>query len=302
MQKSPKYVYTYDPVGLAEEFPIVVSKVDTQTDRPIRFLHSHEAAELGICLKGTGIFVVNDKVLPFCEGDVILITSKEMHLAQSNYGTTSQWVWVYFNLEKMLFPVFGNSKLAGIAELYGKNFMNIANPSQSPFLNQKMREMIDAYNGNDPFRKEKIISLLCLIIAEFRSLNPLENSEDYGAEFDVDTMERLQKGIAFISSNYRKKITLKDIEKVSAISKTHLKRLFSKNLGKSPIQFLNKVRIAAASADLMHSSKPISRIAIECGFQTISSFNRQFRKQTGLSPREWRISKSPHNLSGGAVQ
>lgn len=292
MQKRPKYVYNYSPIGLSEDFPLVVSKNDIQTDRPIRHLHSHDATELGLCLRGTGIFVVNDKVMTFSEGDVILITNKEMHLAQSTHGTTSEWVWIYFNLEKLLFPVFGNSKLAGITNLYGKDFKNIINRDQSLYLNLKMQELIDTCRGNDTFRKEKILSFLCLIIAEFHKLNPNNNGKESIAEFDIDTMERLHKGIAFITSNYRKKITLKNIEKICSISTTHLKRLFSKNLGKSPIQFLNKIRIAAASADLLHSSKPVTKIAMECGFQTISSFNRQFKKQTGMSPRDWRNSKN----------
>jgi AraC-like DNA-binding protein len=42
---------------------------------------------------------------------------------------------------------------------------------------------------------------------------------------------------------------------------------------------------------LAGSARPIGRIAAECGFPTLSSFNRAFRATTGASPREWRLDR-----------
>ncbi len=48
-----------------------------------------------------------------------------------------------------------------------------------------------------------------------------------------------------------------------------------------------------AMAELGRSKRPVSEIAASCGFDTLSSFNRQFKAELGVSPREWRKMQEP---------
>ena len=60
-----------------------------------------------------------------------------------------------------------------------------------------------------------------------------------------------------------------------------------------PLEYINKVRIQAACEILKKTDESISDIAYKCGFTTNSTFNRNFRQFTGMSPVEWR--KRPEN-------
>jgi len=294
MQKRPKttskYSYTYLPIKVPDDFPVFVSDIARQGDRPITYLHSHDHPELGLCLKGSGIFVVDSKVLRFSEGDAIFISPKEMHLAQSTPGTVSEWIWIYFNSEKLLLQTFKSHELSGTGRLSGENFSNIPDRKKFPLLQQYLGEFIRTCKEKKKFWKEKAASFLCLIIADFHNSMKKSKSQEAESRFspDPDSMTRLQKAISYMTTHYRQKLSLRQLCKICGISNTHFKRLFSKVFKCSPIAFLNKIRIASACADLEYNSKPINTIALESGYDSLSSFNRQFKKLMDMPPREWR--------------
>lgn len=61
----------------------------------------------------------------------------------------------------------------------------------------------------------------------------------------------------------------------------------------SPLEYINMVRIHAACEYLKKTDKPVAEIALDCGFNTNSTFNRNFKQVMGISPMEWR--KRPEN-------
>ena len=79
-----------------------------------------------------------------------------------------------------------------------------------------------------------------------------------------------------------------DIAEFAHISETHLRRIFSSHLNMSPLEYLNRVRIHAACEYLKKTDDSIALIQARCGFTVSSTFNRNFRRVTGVSPAEWR--------------
>ncbi|MNF06130.1 Arabinose operon regulatory protein [compost metagenome] len=73
-----------------------------------------------------------------------------------------------------------------------------------------------------------------------------------------------------------------------SLSVSHYSALFKKVMGISPLQFVEKVRIDHAKTMLTGTSKPISKIAREVGYNDPLYFTRVFTKVTGVAPREYR--------------
>lgn len=82
--------------------------------------------------------------------------------------------------------------------------------------------------------------------------------------------------------------SLDDLAQQSGVSKFHLARLFKNQVGMSPIQYLNHLKIELAMGRLKAEQVKVSELAIDLGFHSFSAFNKSFRKQTGLSPRAFR--------------
>ena len=90
---------------------------------------------------------------------------------------------------------------------------------------------------------------------------------------------------AFWFSAGKSPVTLDDLCKVTGISKYHLIRLFQKHVGTTPGQYLRDQRLQLAEQLLRHSQKNILSIALESGFNSLSSFERAFGKKSLESVR-----------------
>jgi AraC family transcriptional regulator, regulatory protein of adaptative response / methylphosphotriester-DNA alkyltransferase methyltransferase len=78
-----------------------------------------------------------------------------------------------------------------------------------------------------------------------------------------------------------------EIKKLN-ISQNHLIRIFYAKFGKTPIEYINKMRIDKAKQLLLKNNDNILNIALLCGFGSISTFYECFKKQVGLTPNIYR--------------
>ena len=84
------------------------------------------------------------------------------------------------------------------------------------------------------------------------------------------------------------KMSLSALCEALHFSKTHLERLFRKEMGVSAVAYLSRLRISRAAALLSDSALSLAAIADECGFFDASHFGKCFKRATGLSPGEYR--------------
>ena len=98
--------------------------------------------------------------------------------------------------------------------------------------------------------------------------------------------------IGYMEENFSKSITLEVLGEVSGYSHIHIMRLFKKETGQTPHEWLTEIRINRAKELLSTDGKTIERIAEECGFKSDSHFKILFKKATGLTPGMYRKSTS----------
>lgn len=284
MQNKPKYLKAYYPNKLSEDYPFMTSELFYQTDREIIELHVHNVLEMGYCFEGSGIFIVEDKIMQYNTDDMIFITSNEYHLAQSVTGTISKWKWVNVDINKFLLPFSSSHGLTDISSFQGNQFKNVIQASEYPELCTTLKNMILENEGRKLFYKENIRGLFISLLTQMHRLfskKPVSN------HLPQNHIQRLHNAIIYISNNFMKQIEVNSLAKRCHMSATHFRRLFKQTLGKTPQDYLNEVRITMACAQLKNRNQPITQIAFECGFTTLSSFNRQFKKQLGIAPRDW---------------
>lgn len=101
------------------------------------------------------------------------------------------------------------------------------------------------------------------------------------------------QSLDYIGDHYMEQIRIEELAGYCHISQSHFRRIFSEYMGVNPVEYINLVRIRAACDYLKRTDDYISDIASKCGFPTFSTFSRNFRRITGVSPNEWR--KRPEN-------
>lgn len=100
----------------------------------------------------------------------------------------------------------------------------------------------------------------------------------------------VQEALTIIHEQYSDKLSLSSLASQIHINGTYLSRKFHEEMGISFSEYLNDFRVQAAQRLLrQNTEKSISSISEECGFSSQHYFSSLFKKQTGYTPREYRI-------------
>ena len=100
-------------------------------------------------------------------------------------------------------------------------------------------------------------------------------------------LEKIINAKHFIDSNYQHDISLKEISRVSLISKFHFIRLFRQTYGRTPNRYLVETRITNAKLLLKRGYK-VSDACLAVGFNSITTFTSLYKKTTGIKPAHFR--------------
>lgn len=98
----------------------------------------------------------------------------------------------------------------------------------------------------------------------------------------------IRKASAYIRSHYDEPLSLGRVAREVGMSREHFCTLFHKGTGLTFVDYLTRVRIERAGNLLRESERTVTEIALTCGFQSISHFNRRFLAITGESPTTFR--------------
>ena len=100
--------------------------------------------------------------------------------------------------------------------------------------------------------------------------------------------ERMRRVQEYIHSHICEEIDIDELSEVACITKTYLIRLFRKEFGTSPLQYINKKKVERAQLLLCTTDMPVKEVAYRIGFNDQSYFIRMYRKVTGTTPQEYR--------------
>jgi len=102
-------------------------------------------------------------------------------------------------------------------------------------------------------------------------------------------ISRINGVIDYIEANMGRELTLEELAATAGFSKFHFHRIFFSFVGETIFHFIQRLRLEKGAALLLNEpGKPVTDIALECGFAGSSSFAKSFRKHFGVSAKEWR--------------
>lgn len=111
----------------------------------------------------------------------------------------------------------------------------------------------------------------------------------YGAKPKVQVGDdRIQKTVSYIRKNLRSHIDIEVLAQMACMSKDHYIRVFKREMGETPMQYITQRKIECAEIMLSTESQSVKIIAASLGFTDHSYFNRLFKKTVGQTPLEYR--------------
>ena len=141
---------------------------------------------------------------------------------------------------------------------------------------------------------DSVLELVSILhdLSTSRNMRILSDSSFNVAEKYTYSSRRIEKAFEYMNQNFDKSITLTEVAKLANMSEVSFSRFFKQRTGNKFIDSLNEIRLGHASRILIETTKNISEVAYDCGFNNISNFNRIFKKKKGCTPKEFRESFS----------
>ncbi len=252
------------------------------------FWHFHPEYELVLNMKSNGSRIIGDSVELFDHYDMTLVAGNVPHCW--NYYRSQEslpekhGIMVHFSLSSLGEPFLSQYEMHAVRELLKDAEMGIAFSLEDAREAEKhLMNMVES-KGID-----KMIEFFCVLRILCNSgKRALLSSGNYRQNFDEKGNKRMNNVYNYIRENYSGPITLETVSGIARMSPFAFSRYFKKNSGAGFVEYLNRVRTNKACYLLRETDSHINGIASECGFTSISNFNKQFRKTEGLSPREYR--------------
>lgn len=225
-------------------------------------------------LDGYGIFETPDMSYTISKGKAFFISlpDNSRYYLPETENTNHSWNFFYIHFSGPAAQPF----FKRINELTGSVLsLPLANPAIQLYL-----ELFEALkNGKQLERYEGSEWLYRFLTILLRNI-----------EFPPDkkSSPHVEAAIDWIQSHYAFQQNLEDMSREIGISFSHLTRLFYKEQGITPIQYLTSIRLEHAMHLLLNTNINIDKIAEECGFSSRNYFSKVYKKVLHVTPAEYR--------------
>lgn len=275
------------PPLLDSDFMYVADRRKKEFTYPI---HKHEVFELNYVENGDGVLrIVGDSAETIGNRELVLITSPDLEHVWEQDKCKSEdireiTVQFFFDFNSS-YSLFNRTPLLPIKRLFERARKGVA---FTPETIEKVYPLLNSLSSTkDKFYS--VINFLTLLYELSLADDTRELASSSFAKVDVGSeSRRILKVKEYINKHYTEEIRLADMADLVGMSTTSFSRFFKLRSGKTLSDYVVEMRLGVAARQLVDTTNSVSEICYGCGFNTLSNFNRLFRKYKGCSPTEFR--------------
>lgn len=251
-------------------------------------LHQHREYELNFVENAPGVKrIVGDSVEEIGDYDLVLICSENLEHVWDNGRCGSRdirEVTIQFSPELLSGGLISKNQFSSIMKMFRDANHGISFPLHAIM---RVYGVLDGL-ASEPqgfMRFLKFLWLLYMLsVSDYRILSSSSFSH---AERNPES-RRVKKVKQYINDHYTETLKLEDMARLVGMTPTSFSRFFKLRTGKTLSDYVLDIRLGFAARMLVDSTKNISEICFECGFNNLSNFNRIFKGRRGVTPKEFR--------------
>lgn len=246
------------------ETNILVSLKGLLKDHSTEQLHSHDCHQVLVICRGTSLFEQNGYTLPQFGNTAAYIPPGVVHRSRV-IGKNACYESLYFHKD---------SYISNIDEITIFKLSNLGANLIERLCQTSLLDLSDEINAIS-------FSFFKIMLTEDLS-NKVHN-----IHLPLPKSEQGQMICDYIHSNYRSQLQLSHFASVLPYTKRHISRIFVNEFGISIFTYLRMYRILMSTLKLQERKHSVTRIALDCGYESLSSFYTDFKKLLGCSPKEF---------------
>ncbi|MBR2342961.1 MAG: helix-turn-helix domain-containing protein [Clostridia bacterium] len=255
----------------SEKRPVRVKPITPKTDNtPDYPLHRHEHLELLYVKEGECLVIHSGERIEAKQDDFVVVNFNEIHateMSENCFLICVQIAPVFFSVVDFTCPSF-------------RSYI-----SDDPFVSDTMLRILAEHTASGSGSDMEIMGLTYRLICHL-----LRNyTEERSALISRGKREhRISEIISYVSSHYAEHITTAGLAERFFLSEYHFCRFFKETTGMTPTDYINKYRIACASALLKNTDLSVTEVALRVGFTDSNYFTKLFKRYRGSAPREFK--------------
>ena len=122
----------------------------------------------------------------------------------------------------------------------------------------------------------------------YKAIGTLVDTTTFKRANVMGDFKLIHRILSFVEENFAKECSLKDAAKILKYDYAYLSKQFIRAMNMSYTEYLNRYRISHACYLINNKNASIGDIYLNCGFENARSFNRNFKKYTGMTPSEYK--------------
>ncbi len=254
-------------------------------------MHFHNLFEIGYCLRGHGLLVLGGKEHVYEDGMLSAIPANVPHITVSE--DEDSWEFLFLDPEELIREMYPDdprrqTELLGIVSKRADLFSVEEQPELAATVRKILREM----RRKKPHYRESVRRLMQIYLIELIRIQEARDADRlYDLSADSAALNQILPALLFIDENYAKPIRAAELASRCGLSEPQFRRVFEDRIRMVPMDYLNLIRIQNACKLMQRRNLSMEMVAAECGFVSVSTFTRNFRKYLGITPYQWKLNK-----------
>jgi AraC-like DNA-binding protein len=253
--------------------------------------HFHPELQISFIIRGKGTRFIADHVETFEEEDLVLTGPNVPHLWRNdeayfnqNNNLSTRGLVIYFNSELLHSALLQKNEFYHINKLIKNSARGIEFYGETK---KEIKGLLLKMGKVKGFKGFLILLEIIDVLANSKNYSLLA-SPAYTNVLKADDTNKMSLVYEYVMTNFKSKIALEDISNMLNMTTTSFCKYFKPRANKTFTRFVNEIRIGHARKLLLQDNLNISEIGYECGFSTLSNFNKQFKSIANMPPHEYR--------------
>lgn len=253
--------------------------------------HAHPEFQLSYVIKGEGNRIVGNSLQPFHANDLVFIGPNLPHVWKNHlsyFKKDSQLdtsvIVIYFHNNFFAEEIYDKEEFFKLKKFFLNSNLGVEITGKTrDIIGEMMFELLNKDGLESVILLLKILDTLVLS-TDCRYINEFDEAINYK---QAET-ERIHKVYDYVIKNFDQQIRLEKVAEIANMTSTSFSRYFKTRLNKSFSDFLKEIRVNYACKLLKDDSISIETVSYECGYPSVTNFNKQFKSVIGLQPRQYR--------------